>query len=208
MRLHTDDQGIGGFVLVIVVAWALAAVLMLTGTLVSAQQIDERVAEITGLVSDIDDNTTAVELAGETGRIAADILAAAEPLSGQLDAVIDSAGSINTSAGSIFENAESINAAVRDINGSAGDIGRSVRSIHSRLSGTLTSVQSINAGIADINRRADTIIALARGIGADLTNVLAEVRLRDAGNDGIRGHARSIDCSFAVRAGGGGGGGC
>ena len=83
------EAGLAGIALVIVIAWALAAVMMLTGTLIAAQQIDDRVATILGEVSPIDDDLDSVKLAQETDRIAKDILTAAEPLSGQLDQVRD-----------------------------------------------------------------------------------------------------------------------
>jgi methyl-accepting chemotaxis protein len=197
-RLVADESGLGGTVLVIVIAWALAAVLMLTGTLVAAQTIDERVAEITTLVSEIDEDTTAVALAADTTDIARNILSAAQPLSAQLDDVITAAGSINESASSILANAESINGSVRQINATAGSIGASVRSIHTHAGGILTTVRSIHEGIADINRRADVVIGIVQGIKGDTGNVLAQVVEGDA-QAGIRGHAHSIDCSPVVR---------
>src|SRR2546427_1792639 len=103
MSRLTDERGLAGKVLVGVVAWALGAVLMLTSTLVSAQQIDNRVHRITTIVTPIDHNLDSVNLTIETNRIAQEILTAAKPLPGQLDQVL--ATKIPESAASIDRNA-------------------------------------------------------------------------------------------------------
>src|SRR5438094_7068122 len=112
MRRLTDARGLAGQILVGVIAWALVAVVMLTRTLVSAQQIDDRVFTIKNTVSPIDHNLDSVALAVKTNDIAGQILTAAKPLSGQLDQVVKSATSIDTSAASINGTAGSINQTV------------------------------------------------------------------------------------------------
>lgn len=191
-RLHTDEAGLAGTVLVIVIAWALAAVLMLTGTLIAARQIDDRVASITGSVSEIDDDLDLVELAGQVSDKAAAIDQAAAPLSGQLDQVIGAAGNIDTSARSILDTAGQINQTAGSINSTAGQIGSTVDSIHGHAGGILDTARSIEAGVAAINGRADTIIGLVRGIKADTGDILVAVV------EGVHPHANSIDCSPAV----------
>src|SRR5581483_8742345 len=125
-----DELGLAGKILVGVVAWALGAVLLLTSTLVSAQQIDSRVERIRHTVSPIDHNLDSVKLAVETNRIAQDILTAAKPLSGQADQIIQSTASIDGTAKAIGAN--------------VGEIGQSVQGIDG-------SVRSINANVVDIN---------------------------------------------------------
>lgn len=201
-RLH-GEQGLAGASLVIIIAWALAAVLMLTGTLVAAQQIDERVFEITNTVGAIKDDTGHIALTQDINEAASGIREAAAPLSGQLDSVIASAGNINSSvdsilatAGEINQTAGTINSTVLSINATARDIGASVDSIHSGLAGTLGHVREIHTGVADINRRADVVIAAVNGIKADTGAIRNEVGT--VGVPSIRGHAESIDCNSIV----------
>ncbi|HVM13972.1 MAG TPA: hypothetical protein VM287_06555 [Egibacteraceae bacterium] len=202
-RIHTGEQGLAGASLIIVIAWALAAVLMLTGTLVAAQTIDERVFEIRHLVSDIHEGTQFVELTQDINANAAGILDAAQPLSGQADQVIEAAGSIDgtvdsilATAGDINQTAGQINTNVLAIGGTAGGIGGSVDTIHAGLSGTLDYVRSISQGVADINGRADVIIAAVNQIKADTGAIVAEVGNHNVHS--ITGHAHSIDCHPAV----------
>lgn len=201
-RLH-GEQGLAGASLVIIIAWALAAVLMLTGTLVAAQQIDERVFEITNTVQGIGEGTQHVALTQQINESASGIRVAAEPLSGQLDEVIASAGSIDATvdqilgtAGEINQTAGTINSTVLSINDTATGIGATVDSIHAGLSPVLPLVRSINQGVADINGRADVIIGEVRGIKSDTGNIIAVVG--SEGEPSILGHADSIDCNSIV----------
>ena len=63
-----EETGLAGKILVGVIAWALGAVLLLTNTLVAAQQIDNRVDRITHTVGPIDHDLDSVNLAAETNR--------------------------------------------------------------------------------------------------------------------------------------------
>lgn len=198
--VRRDESGLAGTILIIAIAWALSAVLMLTGTLISAQQINNRVDEITGEVGPIDKDLDAVALAEETNAIAADILTAAKPLSGQLDQVIDSVGGINGSVDGILETAGSINRTANSINSVVGSIGSAVDSIDGNLSAVLATVRSIDAGVGAINGRADTVVSIVAAIRSDLADVLAQVGSGHGApsNSTIHGHANSIDCSPAV----------
>lgn len=203
MRLHSDERGLAGASLVIVIAWALAAVLMLTGTLVAAQQIDERVFEITNLVTDIDEDTTHVALTQDINESAAAILDAAAPLSGQLDQVVESASSIDGTVDEILATAQNIGqvvvpigTSVGGIGGSATSIGSNVDSIHSSFEGILANVQPINTNVAEINQKAAHIIGQVDGIKADTGQVVREVGREDVPS--ILGHAASIDCNSIV----------
>src|SRR5919106_2812050 len=105
----TDETGLAERILVGVIAWALAAVLMLTSTLVTANQIDDTVAYIRTQVSPIDKDLDSVKLAEKTNELAGRILTAAEPLSGQLGTVLDNTNSIDATAKSINDTAGQIN---------------------------------------------------------------------------------------------------
>lgn len=203
-RLHASEEGLAGASLVIVIAWALAAVLMLTGTLVAAQQIDERVFEIRNLVSDIGDDTQHVALTQEINANAQGILDAAAPLSGQLDQVVGSASSIDGTVTDILGTAGQINTVVtRDISsnvlaiaGSEAGIAGSVQPIHGSFSALLPVVESIQQGIADINGRVDVVLGEVHGIKSDTGAIVNEVGTHDRLS--ILGHAHSIDCNTIV----------
>ncbi len=197
MLAHLRRPGIiPAIMLLIIVAWALLAVVMLTNTLVSARQIDNRVEVINSEVGPIDNDLDSVVLARKTGEISGRIRAAAVPLGGQLTATNESVKGIDSSAESILARAELINGSAKDINasvqqinanvtaigstlnsveGSAESINGSVDGITASFDATLSEVVSIDDGAAGINRRANTVTSQAQEIAADLdtvTNVL------------------------------------
>lgn len=203
--MPSNEQGIAGTVLVIVIAWALAAVLMLTVTLLAARNISDTVGKlpdpeegsVLNEVVDIDGNLGPVALATEIERTSADILTAAEPLEGQLDQVLDATDQIDASARSILSTAGEIDSSVNSIDASASEINSSVASIRERLSGTDAHVDSINAGLREASGKSVTALALVRSIQSDTDAILFQVLEREPGDDGIRGHAHSIDCRLA-----------
>lgn len=169
-----------GLVLVVVIFWALAAVLMLTGTLINAREIEDTVEVINTQVSStdgIDKDLDNVKELVSVRRDVADIRDAAEPLTGQADQIISAAGAINRSArsilgtaGSINSTADSINGTVRSINQSVGSIGSSVVQINQR-------VNTIGGNVSSINRLARSIFASVGPPGAtDPTSIKASVR--------------------------------
>jgi methyl-accepting chemotaxis protein len=184
------EAGVVGANLAIVLAFALFAVIQLTRTTIAAEQIDDKVRVIVGEVEPIDEELNAVPILDEVDRSAREILVAAQPLTGLLNEVVGSAGSIDTTVSSILSNATSINGTVRGIGGTVSSLQPVVR--------------SINDGVAAINGRADRIIALVRGIQGDTGNVLAEVGGASPGGHAgpggksIHGHANSIDCRLSI----------
>ncbi|MDQ4132304.1 MAG: hypothetical protein M3179_03665 [Actinomycetota bacterium] len=183
------EAGIVGANLVIVLAFALYAVIQLSRTTLAANQIRDRVDVIESTVEPIQDDLTNVPKLDDTDRVANEILAAVQGLNDQAQVVVATARSIDGTVTSIRSNAESINSSVRSIKGT---------------SGTLTPVvRSINDGAATINRQADRGIELVRAIQGDTANVLNQVGgpgpggHSSAGGKGIHGHANSINCSSA-----------
>ncbi|MGI8440436.1 MAG: hypothetical protein ACR2NV_09655 [Thermoleophilaceae bacterium] len=175
-------RGLGGIVLVLVIAWALAAVLLLTGTLIAANQIDTRVASIDTSVNGANQNLDAVRLAARTGRVAGRIRESAAPLSGQFTQITASVGSIDGSARSIFgtagainRNADSINVNVRSIGGRVGSIDRSVGSINGRVRSIRSNAGSINARVAGIRSNALSIERRVRGINRSAGSINTSV---------------------------------
>lgn len=171
MRRLTDESGLAGKILVGVIAWALGAVLLLTSTLVSAQQIDTRVARITTEVSPIDKDLDSVNLAIQTNVTAKEILVAAKPLTGQVESVLQATNSINASATAINEN--------------VGQIKGSVNSINSRAKGINSDVLAINGSVRAINNTAKSINGLVRSIDGNVAGIGASV-------GGIDGYLKSV----------------
>jgi len=191
-----------GLLLVIVIFWALAAVLMLTGTLINAREIDDTVEVINGEVSStdgIDKDLDSVKELVQTRRTVVGIREAADPLTGQAGEIITAAGAINRSAksilstaGSINTTAKSINATVRDINSSVNSIGSSVVSIHGR-------VNSIGASVFSINRLGRSIFAAVGPAGAtDATSIKASVGRILSELRGVSGEVVTIDRGAAA----------
>lgn len=186
-----------GLVLVVLIFWALAAVLMLTGTLINAREIEDTVEVINTQVSStdgIDKDLDNVKELVSVRRDVADIRDAADPLTGQADQILSAAGSINRSArsilgtaGAINTNAKSINTTVRSINQSVGSIGSSVVQINQR-------VNTIGGNVSSINRLARSIFASVGPRGAtDPTTIKASVTRILGGLRALDPVTRSID---------------
>lgn len=152
----------------IIVAFALAAVLMLTGTLLAARRIDHRVRTITHLTSSIDNNLNSIQLAARTGRIAGRIWVAAKPLSGELGEVIRAGNGIQGSADSILTTAGAINARAVAIEGTAGSINRNVRAIQANARSIDGTVGSLDGTVHAINRNA---LSIGNSVGSINTSV-------------------------------------
>ena len=210
-------SGLAGVVLVIVIAWALAAVLMLTGTLTNARQINRRVKLVNAQVGPIDNNLASVKLAGRTGRIAKKIDLAAEPLSGELNQVITTAGSINTKVGSILSKAQSINGVVTAINTTAKAINANANAINATAHSINATAHSINATVHSINANALSINATAHSINSNVHSInshvqaiggsvasiggnVASIRARVVAIQGVVGPARATDRSINANA--------
>ncbi|MBA3421268.1 MAG: methyl-accepting chemotaxis protein [Thermoleophilaceae bacterium] len=206
MRALRGERGLAPALLVVVIAWALAAVLMLTGTILSAQRIEGDVGKIVGSTSEIDGDLDSVRLAAETTRISTDILTSAKPLVGQLDQVIVSARSIDREGRSILDTAQSINGDAVSINATAGAINSEVRSINATadsINANVTSIlssargiestaDSINAKVTSINGRVNNIDASVDSINPRLAGTLDEGRTIDSGVSGINGRGDRV----------------
>ncbi len=199
MRTLRGERGLAPALLVVVIAWALAAVLMLTGTILSAQRIEQTMPSIMGSTSQIDGDLDSIRLAAKTTRISGDILTTARPLVGQLDQVIVSARGIDRTARSILDRARAINGSVITINTTAGSINQQVRSINStagainanvasiqaRAGGIESTAGAINRNARSINGRVNSIGAAVNSIDGRLAGTLAETRTADPGVAGI-----------------------
>ncbi len=199
MRILSGTKGLAPAILVLIVVWALAAVLMLTGTLVAANQIDDSVAIIKPEVNEIGTDTSAIALAARTAKISGEIREAAQPLTGLADDTLAAAKDIDRVAKSILNKAGAINATATTINGNVLPINTTVNGIGSSASAINTSVlaiggnaRSINASARSINANTNSINASARGIRGNATSILADVVSIDPEVAGINRRAEDI----------------
>ena len=166
-RLHSrNERGIVGFNLALVIAFALFAVIELSRVVLAATQIDDRVKVI---ITEVGPGSNVSRLdetqkLNETGRMAEEILAAAQPLQGQLDQVIESATSIDGTVSQILQNATEINQTVVSINGTTRALLPVVQNIHGD-----ESINPQTGGVAAINKRAATAAPIVNGIQSDLS---------------------------------------
>jgi uncharacterized protein YoxC len=191
-RRFSDESGLAGGILVGVVAWAFVAVAFLVTILMTANQIDDRVAFIRRQVSPIDHDLDSVRLLESINGRADAINAAAAPLSGQLDVVEGHTESIINSASAIDDTAKTINSTVHAIDGNVKDIHGSVRSINSL-------VHSINGTVRNIDANASSINGSVHSIHDTFASVLSTARIirgdhkADGLGAGEAGAARRLD---------------
>jgi hypothetical protein len=199
LMYRRNERGIVGFNLALTIAFALFAVIELSRVVLAATQIDDRVKVI---VTEVGPGSNVSRL-DETqklntiGKSAEDILAAARPLSGQVQTILDTARSIDNT--------------VSGINGNANEINATVKSINSTAAALLPVVQNINGdntfdartgGVAAINMRADAALPVVGGISDDLGKVFVG-SVGPGGTGGhtpnltIHSHVNSINCALA-----------
>lgn len=185
-----------GIMLVLVIVWALFAVLMLTGIISTANRIESRVGVINEAVTPINSKLDVVPILAQVQDTAGQIRDAAAPLSGIIGNVVTSASSIDLTAKSILSSAESINRSAKSINEQVLQINPTVVSIESTLNSIEASATSINGSARTIGEnfieivdlgydiktrvtiasaQADDVIRETQGIEADLDDTLAQV---------------------------------
>ncbi|MGH3836340.1 MAG: hypothetical protein ACRDSF_11640 [Pseudonocardiaceae bacterium] len=201
-----SSNALPGIMLVIIIFWALFAVLLLTGILSTANRIESRVGVINDSVTPINSKLDTVAVLTQVQDTALQIRDAAAPLTGIIDNVVNSASSIDNSAKSILGSAESINASVKTINASVLEINTSVQSIAPALETILASATEINATVNQIgpnfvqvvdlvydiktrivvaSTQVDDIIRSVNGILGDFDSVIVQVDLINNNAQGI-----------------------
>lgn len=193
------ERGLSALLLPVIVAWALAAVIILTGTLLAAHDIDDSVEVITSEVSAVDQDLDLIRLAEETDDIATRILNQVDPLPKELDKIIAIARQIDGVAGSILGKAREINGRVGEINARAASIRTNARAIQERAESIDTTVVAIFRTVSSINatvRNIDgTVQAIEGSVGGILRRFVATLdvaRSIDTGVAGINRRARTI----------------
>jgi methyl-accepting chemotaxis protein len=188
-----------GIVLVVVIVWALAAVLMLTGTLVNAREIEDTLPLINAQVLPIDEDLDNVELAEETARLTAQIRDAAAPLSDQADRIIGEARQIDRNAASILVTARAINETATTINGNVLAINDTVSAINGNVVSINGTVNSIGGSVSSINSRVRSVGADVASINGRVTSVRRAVGSTGATGDGsIKASVDSILDTFVT----------
>ncbi len=193
-----DEDGVVAINLVLVLAFALFAVIMLTNTTVRAAQIDDRVKKIRGEVKDVDVELTNVPQLDQTAVTAGEIDAATKNLERQATEIVGAAQSIDRTVSSILSNATSIDASVDTINPTLGSILGVVRSIDG--GGAIGAGGVQRSGVAGINDRVLEVRRAVAGIKGDTGSILAQVGVGHGAPDGlgIHGHTNSIDCNVEL----------
>jgi hypothetical protein len=164
---RSGDRGQAGIALIIVIAWALSAVLILTRTLVAAQEINNKVTDITAHLAGSKQDTSYVSQLNKTEVTANSILTAAAPLTGQI-AVID------TTAKHIDQQVDGITPPVQDIN-------RTVHVIHDQVGAILATASSINGTLTTIrNTQSSVILGDVLKIKADTSGIIINVQTIDS----------------------------
>ena len=190
------ESGVVGFNLALTIAFALFAVIELSRVVLAATQIDDRVKVI---ITEVGPGSNVSRLdetqkLNETGRMAEEILAAAQPLSGQAQQIIDTAKSIDGTVSQILQNATEINQTVVGINNTTRALLPVVQNIHGD-----DTMSPQNGGVAAINKRAALATPVVQGIQSDLSraNILGTLVSVDR-------HAVAICNGTAIALTGGG----
>ncbi|MDQ3587025.1 MAG: hypothetical protein M3375_01545 [Actinomycetota bacterium] len=185
-----------GILLVVIIAWALAAVMMLTGTLTNAREIDKTLPLINSQVNPIDKDLDSVRLAARTGRLTTRIDRAAKPLSAQADRILSVAASIDGRVAGILGTAVSINETARSINGTVRSINSKVSAIHDSVISINNTVDSIHGNVLTINGTVSSIEGKVSTIGARVRAVFRSVGPVGATDRSIKGSVSRILRTF------------
>jgi len=173
---RNGDRGQAGIALIIVIAWALSAVLILTRTLVAAQEINNKVTDITSKLAGAKGDTSYVAQLNQTENTANSILAAAAPLTGQLEIVKNTAAHIQQQVDGITPPVQEINGTVHQIQPKVAQILNVVNGGPGSIAQILATIKSTQSGpiLVDVNRiKSDTtsIIINAQTIDANLCHL-------------------------------------
>jgi len=195
------SKGLPQVVLAILIAWALTAVLLLTGTLINAREIDRRVLYINSQLAPINASTSYIALAGKTVGISHNILTAAAPLGAGFVKINNSVIHINNTVQKILNTAKAINIKVKGIGATVAPIHQTVLAINNDVSGSITpglatvgaDVGTIHSTVQSINARATTILATAKSINGLIITINGDI---DKVNSAVSGADHNILFDF------------
>jgi hypothetical protein len=180
-------------VLVILLAWALTAVVILTGTLINAREIDRRVVYINSQLAPINQHTGYIQLAGKINIVASHILSDVPTLAPGLSKTNAYVGDILSTVHKILATARQINTKVLGIGATVGTIhatvltiNSTVTSIHSDVVGSITpKLTRTGADVQTIHSNVDSILS-------DVQSILSSVRNIQTGVIAINDKATTI----------------
>jgi hypothetical protein len=166
LRRNDDERGIVAFNLALVIAFALYAVIQLSRVVLAGSQIDDRVKVI---ITEVGPGSNVSRLdetqkLNETGRMAEEILVAAQNLSARAGTIIETAESIDGTVSGILQNATEINGTVKSIDSITKQLLPVVENIHGD-----ETMSAQKGGVAAINKRAAAATPVVGGIQVDLS---------------------------------------
>ena len=159
------QDGVVGFNLAVTIAFALYAVIQLSRVVLAGSQIDDRVKVI---ITEVGPGSNVSRLdetqkLNETGRVAEEILVAAQNLSARATTITETAESIDGKVSQILQNAGEINGTVRGIDSITKSLAPVVRNINGDNTFSATA-----GGVAAIDMRAQNALPI---VGAIQTNL-------------------------------------
>lgn len=183
LKRHRGESGIVGVNLVLVIAFALFAVVALTRTVIAGQEINHQVAVIIRPeIGQVNVSLKTLPVLNQVNATAAQIMTAAKPLSGQAGQIVDATQSIMGTVHTINGMANSINADVRSIgsdvstvSGAVGSINSNVNNISSTVGGIAGTVNDIRNRVGGISGDTGSINSSARNIRGNLDGVMGSV---------------------------------
>ncbi len=207
-NILSGAPGMSPVVLVILIAWALLAVIFLIGTLLAARSIDRSVSGVTNRVAadgkpEKNIKTTVEEIGREgkfidearkTVQISTAIRKAAAPLSASLGRTLEIADKgIDPKLKSILGKVDDINQVAGEINTTVVGIGATVDQIFTNAVEIGGSASSIDGDVGEIRTSANQITGSARSILSNLGQILAVANNIDRNVNGITSTVSSID---------------
>ncbi|PZS36866.1 MAG: hypothetical protein DLM62_21250 [Pseudonocardiales bacterium] len=149
--------------LVIVILWALTAVIFLTGTLAAANRIESRVGQINASLTPINSNLNTLPVLNQ--------------VSGTANQIRDAAANLSPTIGRIADSASTIDSSLKQVNDAVGPINKSAKQINASVSNINNSVRTINSGLANVVGQTRTINGSVHSINDELTGTLNQALL-------------------------------
>lgn len=158
-------------VLVVFLTVTTIAAVLLAETVNTAQEINDKAANIAVNGRGINSSTDSIIQLHRTNALAVSILHSAAPLQRQLATVVSLAGGIDNEAGSIDSSAGTINSSAVRINSTAHSINTDAGSINASAGSVKTSALSINSSAGLINNSAGSVEGSALKIGGSASGI-------------------------------------
>lgn len=173
----------------------LIAVVLLTQTLLTANNINTKAERIAKTGRGINLATDSVIQLGRTNETASSILETTKPLEGKLGEIAGLAGSLDELAASISGTAVAVDGTAGKINTTAGAINTTAGKIDSTAGAINTTAGKINTTAAAVQGTAGKINATAKGINSEAVIILATLRQVDSDVENVN---ASLDSTIGI----------